>query len=120
MRHLVLQNSGLHLIHWLVSTLAVLLTAWLVPGFYVSGFFSALAAAVIIAIANTVIWPVLIVLTLPINVVTLGLFTFVVNGAVIKMCAALIPGFEVRGWLSAIVGALFLSLIGTFLHFVLV
>jgi putative membrane protein len=108
------------LIHWLVSAVALLITAKLISGFRVDGFASALWAAVIIGIANAVIWPILIVLTLPINILTLGLFTFVVNGAVLKICAALISGFEIDGWWPAIFGSIVLSIVGVVLHYFIV
>jgi putative membrane protein len=110
----------LPLIHWAVSALAVMLTAYLVRGFRVSGFGAALLAAVVIGVANVVIWPVFIFLTFPINILTLGLFTFVVNGAVLKLCAALLPGFEIKTWSAAIFGAIVLSLTSTGLHYLLV
>lgn len=109
-----------YVVYWIVSALAVLMTAFLIPGIKVSGFFSAVFAAMLIAFVNTFIWPILIILTLPINLLTLGLFTFVVNGAVIKIAAAFLPGFEVNGWLSAIFGALAFSIINTLLHYFLV
>ncbi len=106
-----------YLIHWLVSGLAVMLTAYLVPGFSVANFGYALLAAIVIGMANAVVWPILIFLTLPINILTLGLFTFVVNGAVLKLCAALMPGFEIRTWFAAIIGSVILSLVSTLLHY---
>ena len=109
-----------YLIFWAVSAMAILITSNVIPGFKISGFFAAVFAAVMIALVNTFIWPVLIFLTLPINLLTLGLFTFVVNGAVIKIAAAFLPGFAVDGWLSAIFGALAFSLINTLLHYFLV
>jgi putative membrane protein len=105
------------LIHWIVSALALMLTAYLVKGFKVKSFFAALIAAVAIGFANAVIWPILIFLTLPINILTLGLFTFVVNGAVLRICAAFLPGFEIDSWLSAIFGAIILSVVSTALHY---
>jgi putative membrane protein len=63
---------------------------------------------------------VLIFLTLPINILTLGLFTFVVNGMVLKICAAILPGFQVKSWFAAIIGSIILSVIGTAMHFLLV
>lgn len=105
------------LVHWVVSAAALLFTSKIIPGFRVASFGSALWAAVVIGVANILIWPVLIFLTLPINILTLGLFTFVVNGAVLMICAALIKGFEIKGWLSAIFGAIVLSLVGTVLHY---
>jgi putative membrane protein len=103
-------------VHWLISGLAVFLTAQFVPGFRVSGFMAACAAAVAIGLGNAIIWPVLIVLTLPINILTLGLFTFVVNGAVLKLCAALLPGFDIDTWLAAIGGSVVLSIVGVLIH----
>jgi putative membrane protein len=111
----------LHVIlYWLVSGLAVLLTARLVRGFKVGSFSDAVIAALGIGLANAVIWPVLFYLTLPINVLTLGLFTFVVNAAVLKICAALLPGFDIKGWWAAIFGSIVLSLISLMLHYFLV
>jgi putative membrane protein len=108
------------LLHWAVSAGALLLTAYLVRGFKVKSFTSALLAAVVIGLANTVIWPILFFLTLPINVLTLGLFTFFVNGAVLRICAAVLPGFEIDSWMAAIFGSVILSVIGTGLHYFLV
>ncbi len=106
------------LIHWILSALAVLLTSKIIAGFNVSGFVAALIAAAVIGLANIVIWPILMFLTLPINILTLGLFTFVVNGAVLKLCAAILPGFKIESWLAAIFGAIVLALINMLLqHF---
>lgn len=104
------------LLHWIISAVALLITSKIIPGFKVNSFISALWAAVVIGLANIVIWPLLMFLTLPINVLTLGLFTFVVNGIVLKICAALIKGFDINGWLPAILGAVVLALIGMLLH----
>jgi putative membrane protein len=101
------------LIHWIVSAIAVIFTAYLVRGFKVKGFFSALMAALFIGLAHAIIWPILIFLTF-------GLFTFVVNGAVLRICAAFLPGFEIDSWMSAIFGAIILALVSTGLHYFLV
>jgi putative membrane protein len=115
-------NPGLTftLLHWFVAALALMITAYLVKGFKVKSFVAALITAVVIGIANAIIWPILIFLTLPINILTLGLFTFVVNGAVLKICAAFVPGFEIDSWFSAIIGAIILALVSMGLHYVLV
>lgn len=107
------------LLNWLVSGLAVFLTAKVVSGFEIRGFITACIAALIIGIGNAIVWPILIFLTLPINILTLGLFTFVINGAILKMAAALLPGFEIKSWWSAIFGSIVLSLVGLVLHYVL-
>ncbi len=109
-----------YFLHWLVAAFAVLVTCKIMPGWKVRGFASAIITAVVIGIANAVIWPILIMLTLPINVLTFGLFTFVVNGAVIKICSGLLDDFEVDGWGSAIIGSLVLSLISTLFHYLFV
>lgn len=108
------------ILHWVVSALSLLITAYLVRGFVVNSFLSALWAAVIIGVANMVIWPILIFLTLPLNVLSLGLFTFVVNGLVLKICAALLPGFKIESWGAAIFGSIVLSLVSLLLHHYLI
>jgi putative membrane protein len=105
------------ILHWLLSALALLLTSRIVSGFKVRDFPAALWAAIIIGIANAIIWPVLIILTLPVNILTLGLFTFVVNGAVLKICAALLPGFDIETWGAAILGSIVLSILNMVLHY---
>ncbi len=107
-------------LHWAVSAIALLVTAKLMKGWTVKGFGSALIAAAVIGVAQAIVWPILIVLTLPINILTLGLFTFVVNGAVLKLCAALLDGFDIDGWWSAIIGALILAILSTIFHYALV
>lgn len=116
-----METSSSHFVlSWLVSGLAVLLTSKLVSGFQIQGFFTACIAALLIGLANAVLWPILIFLTLPINLLTLGLFTFVVNGAILKICAAVLPGFELDSWLSAIFGSIVLSIVSLLLHYFLV
>jgi putative membrane protein len=91
-----------------------------VKGFHVSSFPAALFSAVLIGIANVLIWPILIVLTLPLNILTFGLFTFVVNGIVLRMCAAFVPGFDIQSWTAAIFGSVVLSLVSIGLHFIFI
>ena len=104
------------LIHWFVSALALMLTAYLVKGFKVSSFVSALITAVVIGFVSILIRPLLLFLTLPLNILTLGLFTFVVDGIILKLCAAILPGFKIDTWGSAIFGALVLALCSALLH----
>lgn len=108
------------IVHWIVSGVAVLLTSRLVRGFEVSGFFAALLAALVIGLANALLWPLLFFLTLPLNILTLGFFTFVLNGIVLKICAAILPGFQLLSWFSAIFGAIVLALFNILLHWLLV
>jgi putative membrane protein len=99
------------LIRWLFTTLALLLTSYLVDGIQVKGFFSALLAAALLGILNAIIRPVLILLTLPINILTLGLFTFVINALLLMMVSGVVSGFHVTGFWAGFWGALVMSLI---------
>lgn len=108
------------IIHWLVSALALFITAKLVPGMRIKNFPSALVACAIIGFANITIRPILLFLTFPINILTLGLFTFVVNAIVLRLTAYLLRDFAISGWGSAILGAFVLALIGTVLQLALV
>ena len=113
-------DSSHFILSWLVSGLAVLLTSKMVAGFEIRGFVTALIAALLIGLANAILWPVLVFLTLPLTVITLGLFLFVVNGMILKICAAALPGFEIKSWLSAIFGAIVLSIVSLILHYFLI
>jgi len=98
-------------IRWLILTVSILLTAYLMGGIEVKGFGSALAAAAILGILNAFFRPILILLTLPINVLSLGLFTFIINAFLLMMVSGVISGFVVRGFWSAVIGSLLISLV---------
>lgn len=104
------------LINWLVSTIAIIVTAYLLPGVSVNSFSAALVAALVLGIINAFIKPVLIILTLPINILTLGLFTFVINALIIILTADLVPGFKVQGFWWALLFSIVLSVINSLLH----
>jgi putative membrane protein len=104
------------IIHWLLNTVAVLIAAYVLPGVTVSNFITALIVAVVIAVLNAFIRPILLVLTLPINIVTLGLFTLVINAFLIMGASALVNGFTVTGFWSALLFSLVLALVGAVLH----
>ena len=99
------------LLHWLVSGLAVIITAYLLPGVRLTGFFAALVTALILGLINAFIRPVLILLTLPLNILTLGLFTLVINALLIMLAAAIVPGFSVQGFWWALLFGLVLAII---------
>lgn len=103
-------------IRWVLNGLALLLTASLIAGIEVKGFLAALFAALVLGIVNAIIRPIIIFLTLPINIITLGLFTLVVNGFMLKITSTVVNGFSVNGFWSATIGALFLALISTVLN----
>jgi putative membrane protein len=100
------------LARWLILTLAVFFAAYILDGIQVSSFLSAFFAAAILGILNVFLRPVLIILTLPINILTLGLFTFVINAFMLKIVSYVLPGFDVRGFWTAVGGALIISLCG--------
>jgi putative membrane protein len=102
-------------IRWLILTASIMLTSYLLDGIYVKGSFSAFFAAAALGVLNSIFRPILILLTLPITVLTLGLFLFAVNAIMLMMVSGLISGFEVRGFGSAIIGSLLISLISWFL-----
>lgn len=105
-------------VNWLVNAAALYITAWLLPGIAIEGTVSLLLAALVIGLVNALIRPVLLIVTLPITIVTLGLFYFVLNGLLLWLAAALTPGFALAGFLTAVVGALVLSIVATLLHLV--
>jgi len=96
--------------------LAVFITAYVLPGVTVSGFWAALTAAVIIGILNAFIRPILILLTLPITLITLGLFTLVINAFLIMLTSKIVPGFWVKDFWWALAFSLILFLVNSFLH----
>lgn len=102
---------GSLLLRWLLNALALLAVAYLYPGVRVDSFLSAAVAALALGLANTLIRPILVVLTLPVTILTLGLFLFVVNAALFWLVAQVIKGFAVQGFLAALVGSLLYSLI---------
>ncbi|MDD4998834.1 MAG: phage holin family protein [Syntrophales bacterium] len=97
------------LLRWLILTAAVLAASWLLAGVRVNGIFPAILAAALLGICNAVLRPLLIVLTLPLNILTLGLFTFVINALMLLLVSAVIPGFDVLGFWTAFFGALIIS-----------
>ena len=97
--------------HWIVNAAALLLIAYLYPGVQVLGLGPALIAALVLGLVNTLIRPLLILLTLPATVLTLGLFIFVINGLLFWMVASFVEGFHVAGFWSAVLGAIVYALI---------
>lgn len=97
------------LLRVVINTLAIVLAAHIVPGIQVDGFGSALAAGLVLGVINAVVRPVLLVLTLPVTLVTLGLFILVLNGLCLWLAAWLVGGFHVVGFWAAVLGALCVS-----------
>jgi putative membrane protein len=97
---------------WLLSASALLFVAYIYGGVQVHGFGSAMLAALVIGLLNIVVRPVLVVLTLPVTMLTLGLFLFVINALVFWAAAAVLQGLVVQGFLAALVGSLLYTAIG--------
>ncbi len=104
------------LFSWIISALAIIASAYLLPGVHVDGFTTALVVALVLGIINAIIKPVLVILTLPINILTLGLFTLVINALLVLLTAAIVPGFKVDGFWWALIFGVVLSLINGFLN----
>jgi putative membrane protein len=100
----------------LTLTGAIIFTSYLLDGIQVTGFVTAVFAAAMLGILNALFRPILILLTLPINILTLGFFTFVINALMLKMASAVISGFDVDGFWSAIFGSLIISAISWLLN----
>ncbi len=97
---------------WAVLTMAILAASHLIPGIFVRDFPSALSAAAVLGVLNVLFRPLLLLLTLPLNVLTLGLFTFVINAILLLMVSGVISGFVVRGFGAAVLGAVVISVVG--------
>ena len=99
------------LLVWLVNALALIAVAYLVPSITVSSFTSALVAALILGLVNAVIRPILVLLTLPVSILTLGLFIFVINALLFWFVGSFVRGFEVHGFLAGLIGSILFSIV---------
>ncbi len=103
-------------IKWIINAGAIILSAYFITGVQVDNFWTAIWLAAFLAIVNILLKPILIILTLPINIITLGLFTFVINAGLILLASSVIKGFFVVGFIPALIFAIVLSLVCFFLH----
>ena len=99
------------LLLWILNAIALLAVTWLLPSIEVSGFGSALIAALVLGFINTLVRPVLALLTLPLTVLTLGIFYLLLNGLLFWLASALLPGFHVAGFGAAVFGAILYGII---------
>ncbi len=104
------------LVRWIINALSLYIVARIVPGIRLTDFGAALIAVIFIGLINALLKPILLLLTLPINILTLGLFTFILNASLLKLAASVSPDFQVDGWGSAIIGSVLLSIVSTILH----
>jgi putative membrane protein len=95
----------------IINTIAVLVTSYILPGIHLHNFFTALAVAVVLGIVNAILRPIIFILTLPINILTLGLFSFVIMGLLVYLVSAIVPGFKVDNFGWAILFALIVAVI---------
>jgi putative membrane protein len=102
-------------VHTLVLAVAIWITAHVVPGIVVTSWVALLVGALVLGAVNAIVRPILVLITLPITVLTLGLFYLVVNGVAFALAAALVPGFDIDSAMAAILGALLTSIVSWFL-----
>jgi putative membrane protein len=103
------------LIRLIISAIAVMLTAWLLPGIHVEGFITALAVALALAVLNVILKPILIILTIPVTILTFGLFLLVINALIILLTGSIIGGFYVDGFGWALLFSIILTIISSIL-----
>jgi putative membrane protein len=103
-------------LNWVISALGLLVVARVIPGFQVEGFGTALIAALVLGLINATLGVVLLLLTLPLTIITFGLFHFVVMAFLIWLATAVVPGFHVSGFFPAFFGAIVLALVSTILR----
>jgi len=103
-------------IRWVINTVGILFAGYLVQGIYVESLLTAIIAAGALAVVNILIRPILLLLTLPLNILTLGLFTFVINGFIFYFIGNIVKGMAIAGFWSAFAGALIISFINALAH----
>jgi len=104
-------------VRWVINAIALVITAMIISGMDFNGILAPFVAALVIGVLNAIVRPILIVITLPINILTLGLFTFVVNAVMIQITASVVSGFQVTGFWAAFIGAILMSIVSFILSF---
>ena len=105
------------ILRWLINALVLILISQLIPGFIVTSFYSALIAALLLGLVNATIRPILLILTIPINIITLGLFTFVINAVMLLLVSTVVKGFSITSFSSALLGGLILWLVSLLVNY---
>jgi len=106
------------LLHWVLIAVTLLLISRFVPGFIVSSFTVALIAALVIGLVNATIGTILRIISFPITILTLGLFSLVINALMLKLAAMFAPGFQIIGFLPALEGAIILAIAHSIIHWI--
>ncbi len=104
------------LANWILNALAILSTAYLLDGVHVDGLATALVLSVVLGIINTILKPILLFFTLPITIMTLGMFTLVINALLVMLASEFVAGFSVDGFLPALLFSIVLSVVNWFLY----
>jgi putative membrane protein len=104
------------ILRWLTLTAAIIVASYMIEGIRVAGVFSAIFAAAALGILNAFFRPIALILTLPVNILSLGLFTFVINAVMLKLASGFIPGFDVHGFWASVWGAFLISIISWLLN----
>ncbi len=99
------------LVNWLVMTVAIMISAYLLPGVTVRSFWAALVTALVLGLINAVLRPVLVILTLPLTILTLGLFIFILNALLVLLTSAIVPGFDVLSFWWALLFSFVFSIV---------
>jgi len=107
------------LMSWLISTLSILLASYIIPGIRVDNAGAAFMAAAVLGVLNVLVRPILVLLTLPITIITLGLFLFIINALLFLLAGSLISGFQVRSFSAALLGSLVVSVVSFVAHMAL-
>ncbi|MCH2246824.1 phage holin family protein [Crocosphaera watsonii WH 8501] len=100
---------------WVITALSLLITAYLIPGITINGFTVAAIATLVMGLINAIVKPILLLFTLPLTILTLGLFLFVVNAISFSLVSYFTPGFTVNSFLDALFGSIVLSIVSSFL-----
>jgi len=103
------------ILHWILSAVALLIVSRVVPGFIVHGILAALVAAIVIGFINATLGALIKIITLPLTILTLGIFWLIINAAMIKLASMFVPGFHITGLAAAFWGAIVLSIVNMFL-----
>ncbi|MGM0445870.1 MAG: phage holin family protein [Bacillota bacterium] len=119
-RHYEFREKRQGMLAKLIITMAALfITAYILPGMSIQGLFAGFVAALILGVVNVIIKPIFIILTLPLTLLTMGLFIFIINGLMLWLAAAIVPGFFIAGFWTAVFGSIILSIVTWFLNSVL-
>ena len=105
------------LTRWIINRVVVGGVAYILPGVHVDGYFAAFVAALAIGVINTVVKPILFLLTLPITILTLGIFALALNALLLMLASAIVPGFEIAGFWSAVIFGIILTIVHLAFHF---